>query len=145
MEAAHKKEAGKATTFSDYDHSNFYYGAGEDPLNLLGPFSDWYAEAIPNGYYLYSEPLQSAPGTADAERVRLDGEQRDAEQGGVEEEGGRIVGGGVAKAENAHGGVEDVGRQHGAKQRAAHTLVAQVGEPLRVSSHPRAAGARVTN
>ena len=64
MEAAQKKDAGKATSaFSDYDHSNFYYGAGEDPLNLLGPFSDWYAEALPNGYYLYSEPLQSAPGT----------------------------------------------------------------------------------
>ena len=61
-------------------------------------------------------------------RARLDGEQRNAEQGRVEEEGGRIVGSGVAKAENAHGGIEHVGRQHGAKQRAAHALVAQVCE-----------------
>ena len=62
MEAADKKEAGKRV-FSDYDYSNFYYGAGEDPLNLLGPFSEWYEEALPNGYYLYSEPLSSAPST----------------------------------------------------------------------------------
>ena len=62
MEAAHKKEAGK-TVFSDYDYSNFYYGAGDDPLNLLPPFNEWYREAKPNGYYLYNEPLESAPTT----------------------------------------------------------------------------------
>ena len=62
MEAANKKPAGK-TTFSDYDYSNFYYGAGDDPLNLLRPFKEWYDEALPNGYYLYSEPLSSAPST----------------------------------------------------------------------------------
>lgn len=61
-EAAHEKEAGRPA-FTDYDYSNFYYGAGEDPLNLLGPFSSWYRDALPNGYYLYSEPLGSAPGT----------------------------------------------------------------------------------
>ena len=77
MEAAQKKDPGKATTFSDYDHSNFYYGAGEDPLNLLAPFSDWYAEALPNGYYLYSEPLQSAPGTRVLVRNRKTGEVKD--------------------------------------------------------------------
>ena len=62
MEAAHKKEAGKPV-FSDYDYSNFYYGAGDDPLNVLPPFSEWYREAKPNGYYLYAEPLESAPTT----------------------------------------------------------------------------------
>jgi 8-amino-7-oxononanoate synthase len=62
MEAASKKPAGK-TAFSDYDYSNFYYGAGDDPLNLLRPFKEWYDEALPNGYYLYSEPLSSAPTT----------------------------------------------------------------------------------
>jgi 8-amino-7-oxononanoate synthase len=62
MDAAHKKkdDPGKST-FAEYDYSNFYYGAGDDPLNLLGPFSQWYQEALPNGYYLYSEPLQTAP------------------------------------------------------------------------------------
>jgi glycine C-acetyltransferase len=63
MEAAHKKQAVGKSSFSDYDYSNFYYGAGDDPLNLLVPFGEWYAEALPNGYYLYSEPLSSAPTT----------------------------------------------------------------------------------
>jgi glycine C-acetyltransferase len=62
MEAVHKKEAGQST-FAEYDHSNFYYGAGDDPLNLLSPFQEWYEEALPNGYYLYSEPLATAPTT----------------------------------------------------------------------------------
>jgi glycine C-acetyltransferase len=62
MEAVHKKEAGQST-FAEYDHSNFYYGAGDDPLNLLRPFQEWYEEALPNGYYLYSEPLATAPTT----------------------------------------------------------------------------------
>lgn len=66
MEAAQKKDAGKSV-FHEYDYSNFYYGAGDDPLNLLGPFAEWFQEALPHGYYLYSEPLQTAPTT----RVRV--------------------------------------------------------------------------
>jgi glycine C-acetyltransferase len=62
MEAAQKKAAGKPE-FSEYDYSNFYYGAGDDPLNLLRPFADWYREARPSGYYLYQEALGSAPTT----------------------------------------------------------------------------------
>jgi 8-amino-7-oxononanoate synthase len=73
MEAAQKKEGGK-TAFSDYDYSNFYYGAGDDPLNLLGPFNEWYQEALPNGYYLYSEPLSSAPATRVSVRNRKTGQ-----------------------------------------------------------------------
>lgn len=72
MEAAHKKEEGK-TAFAEYDYSNFYYGAGDDPLNLLKPFSEWYAEALPNGYYLYSEPLQTAPTTRVTVKNRKNG------------------------------------------------------------------------
>jgi len=65
MEAVQKKPelTGKASTFAEYDYSNFYYGAGDDPMNLLQPFADWYQEALPNGYYLYSEPLSTAPTT----------------------------------------------------------------------------------
>src|SRR5687767_1618621 len=74
MEAAHKKDAAKRTAFTDYDYSNFYYGAGDDPLNLLTPFREWYSEALPNGYYLYSEPLQSAPSTRVKVRNRKTGE-----------------------------------------------------------------------
>src|SRR5512134_1278748 len=62
MEAAHKQAAGKSG-FSEYDYSNFYYGAGDDPLNLLRPFADWYRDARPNGYYLYQEALGTAPST----------------------------------------------------------------------------------
>src|SRR5215468_447951 len=76
MEAVQKKDDGK-TAFAEYDYSNFYYGAGDDPLNLLGPFNEWYREALPNGYYLYSEPLQSAPSTRVLVRDRKTGEVRD--------------------------------------------------------------------
>ncbi len=76
MEAAQKRDA-ETSTFAEYDYSNFYYGAGDDPLNLLGPFSSWYQEALPNGYYLYSEPLQSAPGAHVRVRDRKTGDVRD--------------------------------------------------------------------
>jgi glycine C-acetyltransferase len=76
MEAAQKKEAGKGT-FAEYDYSNFYYGAGDDPLNLLRPFIEWYDEALPNGYYLYSEPLQGAPATRVKVRNRKTGQVQD--------------------------------------------------------------------
>lgn len=76
MEPAPKTDAVK-TTFSDYDYSNFYYGAGDDPLNLLKPFKDWYQEALPNGYYLYSEPLHTAPSTRVRVRDRKTGQVRE--------------------------------------------------------------------
>jgi glycine C-acetyltransferase len=47
----------------EYDYTNFYFGAGEDPFALLGPFEDWWREVKPAGYYLYELPLHSAPGT----------------------------------------------------------------------------------
>ncbi|HJS59560.1 MAG TPA: aminotransferase class I/II-fold pyridoxal phosphate-dependent enzyme [Vicinamibacteria bacterium] len=77
MEAVQKKEDGNKPTFAEYDYSNFYYGAGDDPLNLLGPFSSWYEEALPNGYYLYSEPVQSAPTTRVQIKDRKTGQVRD--------------------------------------------------------------------
>ena len=61
MKAA-QKESGKVR-FTDYDYSHFYYGAGDDPLNVLGPFGTWLEDAFPSGYYLYAEPLSSAPST----------------------------------------------------------------------------------
>ena len=66
MEAAQKQSSEKPE-FSEYDYSNFYYGAGDDPLNLLRPYADWYREARPAGYYLYMEALANAPTT----RVRV--------------------------------------------------------------------------
>jgi glycine C-acetyltransferase len=72
MTAAEKPDAGKRV-FAEYDYSNFYYGAGDDPINLLAPFKQWYDEALPNGYYLYSEPLHSAPTTEVVVRNRKTG------------------------------------------------------------------------
>jgi 8-amino-7-oxononanoate synthase len=73
MDAAPKKDPSDTSNFAEYDYSNFYYGAGDDPLNLLGPFNSWYKEALPNGYYLYSEPLSTAPGTRVVVRNRKTG------------------------------------------------------------------------
>jgi glycine C-acetyltransferase len=47
----------------EYDYTNFYFGAGDDPFALLGPFDDWWQEVRPSGYYLYELPLHSAPAT----------------------------------------------------------------------------------
>ena len=72
-----KEDPPQRTAFAEYDYSNFYYGAGDDPLNLLQPFCDWYAEALPNGYYLYSEPLHTAPTTRVQVRERKTGKLLD--------------------------------------------------------------------
>ncbi|MFQ5537360.1 MAG: aminotransferase class I/II-fold pyridoxal phosphate-dependent enzyme [Gemmatimonadota bacterium] len=47
----------------EYDYTNFYFGAGDDPFALLGPFDDWWHEVRPAGYYLYELPLHTAPAT----------------------------------------------------------------------------------
>jgi glycine C-acetyltransferase len=47
----------------EYDYTNFYFGAGDDPFALLGPFDDWWQAVRPSGYYLYELPLHTAPST----------------------------------------------------------------------------------
>ena len=71
MEAAQKTSDDKPV-FSEYDYSNFYYGAGDDPLNLLRPYADWYRESRPAGYYLYMEALQVRAARTRAVRERQD-------------------------------------------------------------------------
>src|SRR4029453_13365542 len=66
MEAA-QKTSDEKPVFSEYDYSNFYYGAGDDPLNLLRPYADWYRDARPRCSPLY----MGAPETAPTTRVRL--------------------------------------------------------------------------
>ncbi len=44
-----------------YDYTNFYFGSGDDAFAMLEPFSEWWAEVEPAGYYLYSLPMQGAP------------------------------------------------------------------------------------
>jgi glycine C-acetyltransferase len=47
----------------DYDYTNFYFGAGDDPFALLEPFEAWWGSVHPRGYYQYELPLHSAPAT----------------------------------------------------------------------------------
>jgi len=47
----------------EYDYTNFYFGAGSDPFDLLQPLEDWYQQVKPEGYYLYELPIHTAPGT----------------------------------------------------------------------------------
>jgi 8-amino-7-oxononanoate synthase len=55
----------------DYDYTNFYFGAGDDPFALLGPFEAWWRHVHPRGYYQYELPLHSAPSTrVDVEDTR---------------------------------------------------------------------------
>ena len=46
---------------SDYDYSNFYYASGQDIFAILDPFHDWWLEARPRGYYLFSQPMATPP------------------------------------------------------------------------------------
>ena len=50
-----------ASTANDLDYSNFFWGSGKDPFDILGPFDDWFDEARPAGYYLFGQPMASAP------------------------------------------------------------------------------------
>ena len=62
--------------FTGYDFSNFFYGAGDDPLALVAPFGEWYRQALPRGYDCYSTPMLSAPETMVRVRNRRTGEER---------------------------------------------------------------------
>lgn len=51
------------TGLSDLDYSNFFWGSGKDPFEILDPFDTWFRDAKPAGYYLFGQPMQSAPKT----------------------------------------------------------------------------------
>ena len=46
---------------NDLDYSNFFWGSGKDPFDILDPFDDWFEEARPQGYYLFGQPMTSSP------------------------------------------------------------------------------------
>jgi len=50
----------------DYDYSNFFWGSGDDAFGILGPFQSWFDQAEPAGYYLFGQPMGTAP------RARVD-------------------------------------------------------------------------
>ena len=60
---------------SDYDYTNFYFGAGTDPFAILEPYGKWWKDAeFEGGYYLYGLPMGSAPATRVAIEDRKAGE-----------------------------------------------------------------------
>ncbi len=66
------------STANDLDYSNFFWGSGKDPFDILGPFDDWFDEARPAGYYLFGQPMASAPRSSvdvveQLHKKRLDG------------------------------------------------------------------------
>ncbi|MBV6441044.1 MAG: aminotransferase class I/II-fold pyridoxal phosphate-dependent enzyme [Haliscomenobacteraceae bacterium CHB4] len=49
--------------FTNYDFSNFYFGAGDDVYDTIRSFNQWWDEAFAGDYHIYREPFTSAPGT----------------------------------------------------------------------------------
>ena len=45
----------------DYDYSNFFWGSGDDAFGILELFQEWIDEAKPAGYYLFGQPMCTAP------------------------------------------------------------------------------------
>ena len=46
---------------SDYDYSNFYYSASDDPFAILEPYNEWFERALPQGYYLFQQAMSTPP------------------------------------------------------------------------------------
>jgi 8-amino-7-oxononanoate synthase len=62
----------------DYDYTNFYFAAGDDPFAIVEPFAEWYGAVRPRGYYQYELPLHSAPSTrVDVEDTKTHEVRRD--------------------------------------------------------------------
>ena len=62
-EMAEKSHRPTVPAAMEYDYTNFYFGAGDDPFALLHPFDTWWSQVKPEGYYLFELPLHSQPGT----------------------------------------------------------------------------------
>ena len=60
-EARVEPKQSQAASVTDYDYSNFFYHASDDPFAILGPFNDWLNEAMPQGYYLFSQAMSTPP------------------------------------------------------------------------------------
>jgi 8-amino-7-oxononanoate synthase len=63
-------------SFTQYDLSNFYFGRGDHVADLPDAFAGWWRDALPGGYHLYREPLQSAPDREVLVRSNRDGQTR---------------------------------------------------------------------
>jgi glycine C-acetyltransferase len=58
-----EKNVSPFTNFTDYDFSNFYFGAGEDVQDTIDTYKEWWKEAYKGGYHIYQEPFATAPDT----------------------------------------------------------------------------------
>jgi glycine C-acetyltransferase len=51
-----------AGAMSEYDYSNFYYSSSDDLFTIFGAYDDWwYGHARAKGYYLFYQPMSTAP------------------------------------------------------------------------------------
>ncbi len=62
---------------ADYDYSNFYSGAGDDAFELVDAFDEWWTQARPAGYYLFGQPMRTAPTTRVSVRETKGNQQLD--------------------------------------------------------------------
>jgi 8-amino-7-oxononanoate synthase len=69
-------EEGQSKGAMQYDYTNFYFGAGDDPFDLLEPFDQWWNAVEPEGYYQYELPLMAAPKARVDVRDKKTGEVR---------------------------------------------------------------------
>jgi glycine C-acetyltransferase len=60
---SYKTVANEFRPFTNYDFSNFYFGAGDDVHDTIRSFNRWWDEAFAGGYHIYRESFTSAPGT----------------------------------------------------------------------------------
>ena len=66
---ATRAEADVKTRTLDYDYSSFFYSSSDDVFTILEPYTEWYDEAQLRGYYLYAQPMLSAPAATDNARL----------------------------------------------------------------------------
>ncbi len=55
------QEAVPRSGASELDHSNFFWGTGHDPFEIVDAFEAWWEQVEPQGYYLFGQPMAHAP------------------------------------------------------------------------------------
>jgi len=65
---ATRVEAPASSNVLDYDYSSFFYSSSDDPFAILEPYNEWYNRAVPQGYYLFAQPMATPP----AARISLE-------------------------------------------------------------------------
>lgn len=58
---ATRVEAQTSMNALDYDYSSFFYSSSDDPFAILEPYNDWFNRALPQGYYLFAQPMSTPP------------------------------------------------------------------------------------